>query len=226
MPGNKRPRKNAAGARARKPAGPGLPPLPDRRMMEGVMARMLGSGAVDDALGRAQDLIYDAFDAPTAKRRIVLALKALEISPLCADAYVLLAEHAAPQMSGERLELYRRAVEAGELALGKVAFEEDVGHFWGLLETRPYMRARCGGIAQMLWASGRHEEAVAHYRDLLRLNPNDNQGVRSTCSRHATWSSAATTTWRRCSARIRRTAQRPGPTPRRWRLSAAAATTI
>jgi tetratricopeptide (TPR) repeat protein len=153
-----------------------LPPLPDRRVIEGMMARMLVPGAVDDALSRAQDLIYDAFDAPTTQRRIALAQKALEISPLCADAYVLIAEHAAPDFD-ERLGLYRRAVDAGERALGRAAFEEDVGHFWGLLETRPYMRARLG-LAQMLWASGRREEAVAHYRDLLRLNPNDNQGVR------------------------------------------------
>jgi len=39
------------------------------------------------------------------------------------------------------------------------------------------MRARLG-LAHTLRDFGRHEEALAHYRDLLRLNPNDNQGVR------------------------------------------------
>ena len=39
------------------------------------------------------------------------------------------------------------------------------------------MRARCG-LAQALWASGQHEEAIGHCRELLRLNPNDNQGIR------------------------------------------------
>jgi len=74
-------------------------------------------------------------------------------------------------------ELYRKGVEAGERAMGPAAFKDDVGYFWGLLETRPYMRAR-SGLAQALWAAGQHEEAIGHYRELLRLNPNDNQGNR------------------------------------------------
>jgi tetratricopeptide (TPR) repeat protein len=56
-------------------------------------------------------------------------------------------------------------------------FRNDVGHFWGILETRPYMRAR-QGLALCLWESGACDEAVSHYRELLRLNPNDNQGIR------------------------------------------------
>lgn len=75
------------------------------------------------------------------------------------------------------MNLYRQGVEAGERALGKDAFEEDVGHFWGILETRPYMRARAG-LAECLWASGKHDEAIPHYKDMLHLNPNDNQGIR------------------------------------------------
>jgi len=39
------------------------------------------------------------------------------------------------------------------------------------------MRARFG-LAQVLEESGRIEEALDHYRELLRLNPGDNQGVR------------------------------------------------
>jgi hypothetical protein len=39
------------------------------------------------------------------------------------------------------------------------------------------MRARLG-LAQSLWELGRREEAIEHEQELLRLNPNDNQGVR------------------------------------------------
>jgi tetratricopeptide (TPR) repeat protein len=56
-------------------------------------------------------------------------------------------------------------------------FTEDAGHFWGIVETRPYMRARAG-LAQVLWLLGERAAAIAHYQDLLRLNPNDNQGLR------------------------------------------------
>ena len=39
------------------------------------------------------------------------------------------------------------------------------------------MRAR-EGLAVCLWEAGQRQEAAEHYRELLRLNPNDNQGVR------------------------------------------------
>jgi tetratricopeptide (TPR) repeat protein len=61
--------------------------------------------------------------------------------------------------------------------LGKEFFRENTGHFWGLIETRPYMRARMQ-LAEMLQASDRQAEAISHYEALLVLNPNDNQGVR------------------------------------------------
>lgn len=129
-----------------------------------------------DALDRAQELIYDAWEASTAKRRIALAEKALAISPLCADAYVLLAEHA-KRGSDQELDLWRRGIDAGEKALGEAAFEEYAGEFWGFLETRPYMRARFG-LARALWERGVRGEAIDHLCELLRLNPNDNQGAR------------------------------------------------
>ncbi|HXY17585.1 MAG TPA: tetratricopeptide repeat protein [Gaiellaceae bacterium] len=69
------------------------------------------------------------------------------------------------------------SVAAGERALGPRIFAEGAGYFWGLVETRPYMRARAA-LAALLWKLGRREEALEHARELLRLNPNDNQGIR------------------------------------------------
>ena len=83
--------------------------------------------------------MYDAWEAPTKRQRLALVRKALKRSPLCADAYVLLAEETAGSVA-DAIDLYRRGVEAGELAVGPEAFEDDVGHFWGVLDTRPYMR--------------------------------------------------------------------------------------
>jgi len=143
---------------------------------EEMLSDLFGDIEEKTPLKEAQDLIYDAWEVDDSKRRVALARKALEISPDCADAYVLLAEETASSLT-DALNLYRQGVEAGERALGKDAFEEDVGYFWGLLETRPYMRARAG-LAECLWASGKHDEAIEHYKEMLRLNPNDNQGIR------------------------------------------------
>ena len=126
-------------------------------------------------LERAQEKMYEAWNA-TGKRRVKLAQEALEISPDCADAYVLLAEETARNPE-EALRLYEQGMQAGERALGPEAFQEAEGHFWGILETRPYMRARAG-VAECLWAIGKFEEAIFHFREMLRLNPGDNQGNR------------------------------------------------
>ncbi len=126
-------------------------------------------------LERAQNLIYEALET-TGRERLELIYQALGVCPDCADAYVLLAEEKAQSLE-EAASLYLAGVKAGERALGKKVFKRDVGHFWSIIETRPYMRARAG-LARCLWFLGEREEAVKHYQELLRLNPSDNQGIR------------------------------------------------
>jgi len=130
----------------------------------------------DDPLSQAQDLVYQAYEASSRKQAVKLARQALEISPDCADAYVLLAE-ADAKTEEEARAYYQKGVEAGERALGPELFEEGAGHFWGILETRPYMRAR-QGLAETLGLMGEEEAAIEHFREMLRLNPGDNQGIR------------------------------------------------
>ena len=145
--------------------------------MKGLLGEIVGGPAAGTPLAKAQELMYQAFGAPDPVERLKLARQALDLSPDCADAYILLAEHAKSRK--EALDLFEKAAAAGERALGTRAFREDVGHFWGLLETRPYMRAR-EGMASKLWTMGRRDEAIGHLQDMLRLNPGDNQGVRYT----------------------------------------------
>ena len=152
----------------------------DRRGIEGNLAQ-LGWGvdpSESSAVREAQSIMYDAWDNPDAKMRIRLAKKALKVSPDCADAYVLLAEEEARSVR-KSMALFQQGVEAGRRALGEDFFqdEENIGHFWGIIETRPYMRA-FAGLANSLWQMGNKEQAELHYREMLRLNPGDNQGIR------------------------------------------------
>ena len=160
----------------------GLPAF-DRRGMEGLMAQLAAgmeetSSVKDTALHKAQQIMYQAWEERSPARRIALAKQALKTSANCADAYVLLAEEEA-QTAREALERYQAGVEAGRRALGAdfLADPENVGYFWGILETRPFMRALVG-LANTQWELGQREEALRTYRELLRLNPNDNQGIR------------------------------------------------
>ncbi|MBI4674489.1 MAG: hypothetical protein HY741_22825 [Chloroflexi bacterium] len=152
----------------------------DRRQLDGMWAdlhKSMGASPVaqDADLERAQSLMYHAFETDNPAKRIALAHEALDLSQDCADAWVMLAEEEADTVQ-RALEFYTQGVAAGERALGD-EFQSLVGHFWGVLETRPYMRAK-EGVARTLWQLNRQDEALAQYREMLELNPSDNQGVR------------------------------------------------
>lgn len=129
-----------------------------------------------DNRDRAQDLAYDAMRAPSAAAAAKFARQALELDPDCVDALLVLAqtEKLTPADYVERL---REAVRAGERSLGPEIFEEGKGYFYGLLETRPYMRARFT-LAETLWGLGQHEDATREWEAMLELNSGDNQGCR------------------------------------------------
>nr|WP_192181061.1 hypothetical protein [Mesorhizobium amorphae] len=56
--------------------------------------------------------MYEVWEATSGSKHIALARKALEVSPLCADAYVLLAEEEAGSVE-EVLDYYQKGVAAG-----------------------------------------------------------------------------------------------------------------
>lgn len=144
-------------------------------LAENVLGKEMPSFEPQTPLEEAQDLIYDAWETRSKKQRIRLAKKALSISEDCVDAYVLLAEEEAKTVQAAHLH-YSTGVMAGERILAD-EFEEMVGHFWGIVETRPYMRARAG-LASTFWLQEQYDIAISHYKQLLYLNPNDNQGIR------------------------------------------------
>jgi tetratricopeptide (TPR) repeat protein len=137
---------------------------------------MIPKAKAETPLEKAQELIYQAMEAPTPRKAIQLARKALKLSPDCADAYLLLAELDAKSIEEAR-DYHEKAVAAGERAIGPETFETGKGHFWGIIETRPYMRARAQ-LAELLWELGEPEAALDHYREMMELNPGDNQGIR------------------------------------------------
>jgi tetratricopeptide (TPR) repeat protein len=180
----KRPRPKRESGQRRPRAEPREPfpqALRDPRAIEGVMwagvNEAMGGPADEGPLAQAQAMAYEAFGQFDPADRVRMARQALEICPDCADAHVILAEHA--DGAREALAHYERGVAAGERALGPEGFREAVGHFWGILASRPYMRAR-EGLAHALWSAGRSDQAIDHLLEMLRLNPNDNQGIRYT----------------------------------------------
>lgn len=130
----------------------------------------------------AQELVWEAMDLAGAgdEQKVArLCRKALGIYPDSVDALVMLAEIECERMH-EFVDAMRAAVEAGRRDLGAECFKDARGAFWGIIETRPFMRAMADlAFALLEWGTpDRVDEAVVIFEEMLELNPNDNQGVR------------------------------------------------
>jgi len=124
----------------------------------------------------AQDLVIRASQAKNEKEMLDLLNQALETDPENIDALSLIA-----LITSENDEDLARRLEGilkcAESFLGKDYFQENRGHFWGLTETRPFMRGKMH-LIETLQGLDRLKDAIRHCEEMLLLNPNDNQGVR------------------------------------------------
>jgi tetratricopeptide (TPR) repeat protein len=152
----------------------------DVRSLQFSLQKLMASEGPEDELGEARaqalELAFDATEASSKTEARKLAHKALRLDADCVDALVLLADLEAhsPQ---EKIALLQKAVAAGERTLGEEFIQENRGHFWLHLDTRPYMRA-LAQLAYLFTAEQQMPEAIVVYEKMLELNPNDNQGVR------------------------------------------------
>ncbi|HBQ5743840.1 TPA: hypothetical protein L7598_005241 [Klebsiella pneumoniae subsp. pneumoniae] len=126
-------------------------------------------------LAAAQEFMFDAWETDDLDVVLKLIRKAIKKSPLCADAYSFYCE-ISEEPPESKIVTLETALYAASVALGE-DFQEFAGNFWGFVETRPYMRAKAA-LADALWESGNFYPAMSHCHEMLKLNPNDNQGIR------------------------------------------------
>jgi hypothetical protein len=123
----------------------------------------------------AQDILYDAESEPNAKKRVQLAKQAIALYPDSPDAYRILATEASTL--SDQLRYLKQGMEAGERDLGKKFFEENQGHFWGIVSSRPYIRVK-HAYAETCWHQGNLNEAASELENIVQLNSMDNMGAR------------------------------------------------
>jgi len=145
------------------------------KFMDTLKGRPIGEGPSATPEGRAQDLIYEAREMRSALEADKKIFSALKLDPECVEAFEYMAEFAASPL--QSLIFYRNGVNAGRRKLGEKFFEENRGRFWGLHETRPFMRCLFG-YAMTLYELDEKHAALNLFKELLTLNPNDNQGAR------------------------------------------------
>lgn len=79
--------------------------------------------------------------------------------------------------SQEAAQVRDEMILSFECMMGKAWFKQNQGHFWGLHETRPYMMLRARR-AEINAINGQFDSAIEELRELMLLNPMDNQGNR------------------------------------------------
>jgi hypothetical protein len=124
--------------------------------------------------------MYDAWDASSDEETMALCYQALAIFPFSVDAYNCIGN--LYQSSGQIDAIYK-SQKAYEYALVCTrlqwpGIENQASIKWGYLEHRPFLRAY-HRLGLVLYKQGKIEEALEKFRFLLKVNPNDNQGVRS-----------------------------------------------
>ena len=129
-----------------------------------------------DAREEAKQIAFDAMEAETEAQARKLAKRALRLDPDCVDALVVMTNLQA-RNPHEMIAGLQGAVAAGERSLGDKFIRQNKGHFWLLLDTRPYMRA-LQALAEAFRGAGINLDAIQGFEKMLELNPNDNQGVR------------------------------------------------
>lgn len=124
------------------------------------------------------DLLEQAQYADTREERIRLAKKAMKMDPDNIEAEFMVRSGEAKDMDS-LLSIYPELIEKSFKILSKqgITRRKDKGEFYSLIETRPLMRIYLAYI-QSLLNVGRFGKAMHICEEVLKLNENDNMGVR------------------------------------------------
>lgn len=130
-------------------------------------------------LDDAYEMLEKAENAKSKSQAIKYAKEAYKISPACFDA--ILFQASLEDDLDKMWELLDTGLKKEEERLKREGFfdKENIGIFYGMFETRPYIRGLYNKI-QFLTAQGKIKQARDVCKEILRLNNNDNMGIRYT----------------------------------------------
>lgn len=125
----------------------------------------------------SDDLLFEAYDEPIKSKAIKLAKQALEVNPNNIDAENFITKFETNTI--KKLKKYEETLNKEKENLEKDDFfnKENIGIFWGLIGTRPYMRTKHSYMLTLM-ELGRYTEAVKQGEELLELCESDNLGIR------------------------------------------------
>ena len=123
---------------------------------------------------KAQDLVLEAYELSPDKAKINID-KALKLNPDCIEAYYFLADM---QETPEKVvAMFDKGIAIGRKLFGGDFLEANRGHFWGINATRPFMQCLYQKAFFLLMMK-KTDEGISILKEMIELNPHDNQGAR------------------------------------------------
>lgn len=138
-------------------------------------------GLLDDIPNTPKDDAYElldkAYEANTKSKAKKYAKKALEVCPDLFDAKLFLIDME-DNFSKKETMLNEALKEEKEKLKDEDFFEKNcIGHFYGIFETRPYIRGLYSK-AMLQTHMGKMKLAIKTSEEIIRLNESDNTGTR------------------------------------------------
>ncbi|MGV3663616.1 MAG: hypothetical protein ACO1TE_25830 [Prosthecobacter sp.] len=143
--------------------------------VKGGAGQLLRESGLESAEMKADRLFFDSIKGRSAtaiRRRLaeVLKLDPEHVRALTAMAMM----EPSPQRAEEEL---RKVIALGEKKLGNL-MTEGRGRLWKHVEARPCLEARARLAELLSWMEGRLDDSIVEHQEILRLNEDDNQGIR------------------------------------------------
>lgn len=128
-------------------------------------------------LDDAYELLEKAEVAKTKSQAIKLAKQAYETSSECFDAVLFLADMEENLIKKWKILNDGLEFEKNRLEKEKYFDKDNIGHFYGIFETRPYIMGLYNK-ANFLIIDGKIKQARDICKEIIRLNEHDNTGAR------------------------------------------------
>ena len=126
---------------------------------------------------KAYELLEEASMTDNDKKREKLLEESLEIYPDCLEAKLILATDLERPI--KIIQEYEKCLDEEKIRLTKEGYfsKDNIGIFYGIYETRPYITGMFS-LANMYANAGMIGKSMNLCKEILRLNKNDNTGAR------------------------------------------------
>lgn len=131
----------------------------------------------DTPLDKSYELLEKAEMAKTKSQAIKLAQQAYNTCSECFDAILFLVDIEENLIKKWKILNDGLEFEKNRLEKEKYFDKDNIGHFYGIYETRPYIRGLYSK-AEFLIIDGKIKQARDVCKEIIKLNENDNLGAR------------------------------------------------